>query len=75
MVREVFRVDRIVQVSGNKFLLFVELFTVNSLLFLEGKENIGTPKPLLKRSRKLRWDFNLSRTTHIRRTKSFGMLG
>jgi hypothetical protein len=37
VVREVFRVDRIVQVSGNKVLLFVELFTVNSLFVSRGK--------------------------------------
>jgi len=49
--RVVCRMDHRVQVNGNKVLHFVELFTVNSLLFLEEK-NIGTPKPHLLRSRK-----------------------
>jgi hypothetical protein len=44
--RDVRLMDHRVQVSGNKVLLFVELFTVNSLLFLD-KKNISTPKPLL----------------------------
>lgn len=51
MGREVCHMDHRVQVSVNKDLHFVELFTVNSLLFLE-KNNIVTAKLLLVRSRK-----------------------
>ena len=51
MGRDVCRMDHRVQVSDSKVLHFVELFTVNSLLFLD-KKIINTPKPILLRSRK-----------------------